>query len=46
MIEVQGLAKYFGRFSALRDLHLKVEKGEFIALFGRNGVLPAVGIVS
>jgi len=37
MIEVQGLAKYFGRFSALRDLHLKLEKGEFIALFGRNG---------
>ena len=37
MIEAHGLAKYFGRFSALRDLHLKVEKGEFIALFGRNG---------
>jgi heme exporter protein A len=37
MIEVQGLAKYFGRFSALRDLHLKVTDGEFIALFGRNG---------
>ncbi len=37
MIEVRGLAKYFGRFSALRDLHLTVQKGEFIALFGRNG---------
>lgn len=37
MIEVQGLAKYFGRFSALRDLCLKVERGQFIALFGRNG---------
>jgi heme exporter protein A len=37
MIEVQGLAKYFGRFSALRDLHLRVAEGEFIALFGRNG---------
>jgi heme exporter protein A len=37
MIEVQGLAKYFGRFSALRDLHLTVRDGEFIALFGRNG---------
>jgi heme exporter protein A len=37
MIEIEGLAKYFGRFSALRDLHLKVGKGEFIALFGRNG---------
>jgi heme exporter protein A len=37
MIEVTGLAKYFGRFSALRGLSLTVEKGEFIALFGRNG---------
>jgi len=37
MIEVRGLAKYFGRFSALRDLHLSVGEGEFIALFGRNG---------
>ncbi len=37
MIEVRGLAKHFGRFSALRDLNLAVGKGEFIALFGRNG---------
>jgi heme ABC exporter ATP-binding subunit CcmA len=37
MIEVQGLAKYFGRFSALRDLHISVPQGQFIALFGRNG---------
>jgi heme exporter protein A len=37
MIEIQGLAKYFGRFSALRDLHLSVPKGQFVALFGRNG---------
>jgi len=37
MIEVRGLAKYFGRFTALRGLDLKVEDGEFIALFGRNG---------
>ncbi|HYK91357.1 MAG TPA: heme ABC exporter ATP-binding protein CcmA [Acidobacteriota bacterium] len=37
MIEVHALAKYFGRFSALRDLHLTVREGEFIALFGRNG---------
>jgi heme exporter protein A len=37
MIEVQALAKYFGRFSALRDLNLRVEGGDFIALFGRNG---------
>ena len=37
MIEVRGLAKYFGRFTALRSLDLKVGDGEFIALFGRNG---------
>ena len=37
MIEVQGLAKYFGKFTALRDLRLQVGRGEFIALFGRNG---------
>ncbi len=37
MIEVRALAKYFGRFSALRDLHLTIREGEFIALFGRNG---------
>jgi heme exporter protein A len=37
MIEVRGVAKYFGRFSALRDLHLTVASGEFVALFGRNG---------
>lgn len=37
MIEVESLAKYFGRFSALRDLRLSVADGQFIALFGRNG---------
>ena len=37
MIEVQALAKYFGRFSALRELNLHVRGGEFVALFGRNG---------
>ena len=36
-IEVRGLAKYFGRFSALRNMTLTVAAGEFIALFGRNG---------
>lgn len=37
MIEARGLAKYFGRFSALRGLDLTVRPGEFVALFGRNG---------
>jgi heme exporter protein A len=37
ILEVRGLAKYFGRLSVLRGLNLKVNAGEFIALFGRNG---------
>ena len=37
MIEIRGVAKYFGRFSALRGLDLTVRPGDFIALFGRNG---------
>lgn len=37
MIEVHSLAKYFGRFAALRDLDLTVPKGELVAIFGRNG---------
>lgn len=37
LIEIRGIAKYFGRFAALRDLRLSVRQGEFIALFGRNG---------
>jgi heme exporter protein A len=37
MIKVEGLAKYFGRFSALRRLELEVARGQFLSLFGRNG---------
>jgi heme exporter protein A len=37
MIDVRSLAKYFGRFTALRDLNLTIGSGECIALFGRNG---------
>jgi ABC-type multidrug transport system ATPase subunit len=37
MIQVRGLAKYYGRFTALRDLTLTLGAGECIALFGRNG---------
>jgi heme exporter protein A len=37
LIQVNGLSKYFGRFSALRGLDLTVPSGQFIALFGRNG---------
>jgi heme ABC exporter ATP-binding subunit CcmA len=37
MIEVRRLAKYYGRFTALRDLNLAIGEGECIALFGKNG---------
>ncbi|NWG14644.1 MAG: heme ABC exporter ATP-binding protein CcmA [Acidobacteria bacterium] len=37
MLEVRGLAKYFGRFTALRDFNVSVGRGEFVSLFGRNG---------
>ena len=37
MIEAHGLAKYFGRFTALRSLTVTIGRGEFISLFGRNG---------
>jgi heme exporter protein A len=37
VIEVGGLAKYYGRVTALRDFNLSAGAGEFIALFGRNG---------
>jgi heme exporter protein A len=37
MIEVRSLAKYYGRFTALRELNLSIRAGECIALFGRNG---------
>src|SRR5512145_3354455 len=37
VIEVRGLAKHYGKVSALRDLNLSAAAGEFIALFGRNG---------
>jgi len=37
MIEARKLSKYFGRFSALRNLNLTVVDGEFVSLFGKDG---------
>ena len=37
MIELDGLAKHYGEFVALRGLELRVERGEIFALLGPNG---------
>lgn len=37
VIEVSGLTKRFGSFTAVRDLDIKVKKGEFMGLLGPNG---------
>ena len=36
-IEVRGLTKSFGERYALRDIDLRVEKGEHLVIFGPNG---------
>ena len=37
MIEIQGLTKQFGNFTAVDHLDLKVNTGEFFGLLGPNG---------
>lgn len=37
MIEVEGLIKTFGYHPVLRQLDLRVEEGQFVALLGANG---------
>lgn len=37
MIEFVGLGKRYGDFSALKDVHLRVERGELFGLLGPNG---------
>ena len=37
MIEVRNLTKQFGRFTALQDISLKVERGSVYGLVGYNG---------
>ncbi len=36
-IAVEGLWKFYGDFPALRDIDLRVEPGQCVALLGRNG---------
>lgn len=37
MLEIQGLHKNFGQKPALLDIHLKIEKGEFLTWLGPSG---------
>lgn len=37
MISIKNLHKSFGKKRILRDMNLKIEKGEFFVLFGPNG---------
>ncbi|WP_348659156.1 ATP-binding cassette domain-containing protein [Heyndrickxia faecalis] len=36
-VEIEGLEKSFGSHRILRHLHLKIRKGEFVAIVGRSG---------
>ncbi|MCF8067436.1 MAG: ABC transporter ATP-binding protein [Desulfobacterales bacterium] len=37
MLEVKGIDSYYGHFRVLKNVFLKVEKGEFVVLLGANG---------
>lgn len=37
LLECKGLTKTYGRFTALSDLNLKIDKGHIIGLLGPNG---------
>ena len=37
MIEAQGLSKYYGNFTAIRDVTFQIPQGEVVAFLGPNG---------
>src|ERR1700676_1115562 len=37
MIEAEGLAKYYGDFTAVEDVSFKISQGEVVAFLGPNG---------
>jgi ABC-2 type transport system ATP-binding protein len=37
MIEAEGLSKYYGNFTAIRDVTFKIPQGEVVAFLGPNG---------
>jgi len=36
-IELVGINKHYGSFHALKDVHLSIPKGQFVALVGPSG---------
>ena len=36
-IEIRGITKKFGNFTALKNVHLQVRKGELVAILGPSG---------
>src|SRR5687768_8179346 len=36
-LEAEDIRKTFGHFTALAGVSLKIKRGEFVTLFGRNG---------
>jgi len=37
MIDVQGLGKRYGTFTALNDVNFKIKSGEIVGFLGPNG---------
>lgn len=42
MLKISHIAKNFENINALRDVNLKIERGEFFGLLGPNGALYSV----
>ena len=37
LLEIEGLNVFYGNIHAIKDISLKVEKGEIVSLIGANG---------